>query len=240
MNSLLLALVVPAVLLPACVPLRVEFVQPAFKTGGLKGKTVAVGEVVSAHGENDPTPWDSATILRNCEDRLRQKRPRTTVISSSALERHVGELRNRLSTSVDLPRCVVSSKQAARASARNIDYILVIEVLHNQVTNNVSHHEEAETEEERDKEGNVVCERTSTTYVTTSHATRRVGSRFYLLDTHTREIAWQAVSNHLQCNENSVESGFWYSDVIPAMPSPPPMSDVVMASTNAAVRKLPK
>lgn len=240
MNPLLLALVAPAVFLSACVPLRVEFVQPALKKEGLKGKTVAVGEVVSAHGENDPTPWDSAVIIRNCEDRLRQKRPRTTIVNSSILEREVGELKNRLSSSADLPRRVVSSAQAARARARNIDYILLIEVLHNQVQNNVTQHEETETEEERDKDGNVICERTTTTYVTTARATRRVGSRFYLLDTRTRETVWQAVSNHLQCHENSVESGFWYSDVIPAMPAPPPMSGVVVASTNAAVRKLPK
>lgn len=240
MNSLLLYLAAAAVLLPACVPLRVEFVHPALKKEGLKGKTVAVGEVVSAHGENDPTPWDAAAIIRNCEERLRLKRPRTTVVSCGVLERAVGELKSRLSSSADLPRRVVSRSQAARARERNIDYILLIEVLHNQVQNQVTQHEETETQEDRDKDGNVICERTTTTYVTTSHATRRVGSRFYLVDTGTRETAWQAVSNHLQCNENSVESGLWYSDVVPAMPAPPPMSDVVAASTNAAVRKLPK
>jgi hypothetical protein len=98
MNFLLITLVAPAVLLSACVPLRVEFVHPALKKEGLKGKTVAVGEVVSAHSENDPTPWDSAVIIRSCEERLRQKRPRTTIINSSALERSVGELKNRLSS----------------------------------------------------------------------------------------------------------------------------------------------
>lgn len=240
MNSLLVPLIAPVFLLSACVPLRVEFVHPALKQEGLKGKTVAVGELVSAHWENDPTPWDSAVIIRSCEERLRQKRPRTTIISSSVLERAVGELKNRLSSSADLPRRVVSSAQATRARARNIDYILLIEVLHNQVQNNVTTHEETETEKEHDKDGNVIRECITTTYITTAHARRSVGSRFYLLDTRTRETAWQAVSNHLHCNENSVESGSGFSDVMPVMPAPPPMSGVVVASTQAAIRKLPK
>lgn len=240
MNSLLITLVVPALLLSACVPLRVEFVHPALKQEGLKGKTVAVGEVVSAHWESDPAPYDSAVIIRACEQRLRQKRPQTTIINSSVFERAVGELRSRPPVAVDLPRHVVSGAQAAKAKSQNIDYILLIEVLYDRLENNVTQHEETETDEERDKDGKVIRECKRTTYVTTAHATRRVGSRFYLLNTQSRETVWQAVSNHLHCNENSTRSGSTFYDVMPAMPAPPPMSDVVVASTNAAVRKLPK
>ncbi len=240
MNSLLIALVAPVLLLSACVPLRVEFVHPVLKQEGLKGKTVAVGEVVSVHWENDPTPDDSAAIIRNCEQRLRQKRPQTSIINSSVLERAVGELRSRPSSAVDLPRHVVSGTQAATAKSQNIDYILLIEVLYDRLENNVTQHEETETDEERDKDGNVIRECKRTSYVTTAHATRRVGSRFHLLDTRTRETVWQAVSNHLHCNENSVKSGTWFDGLMPAMPAPPPMSGVVVASTTAAIRKLPK
>lgn len=238
MNRLILLL--PVVMLPSCVQVRVEFADPLFKAAGLKGKTLAVGEVVSTHWENDPPPFDSAVILHASEQRLREKRPQTTVIGSIPFERVVGELHNRPSPSDDLPRRVVSSAQAGKARARNINYVLLVEVTRNQVDTSVSRHEETKTDEERDKDGKVIRECKTTTYITTAHATRRVGTRFYILDTRTRETVWQAVSNHLHCNENSVESGSWSYQPTPAVPMPPPMSDVAVASMKAVIRKLPK
>jgi len=237
MNRIVLLL---PVLLSACVPVRVEYVQHAFKASGLKGRTLAVGEVVSTHWENDPAPHDAATILGACEQRLRQKRPQTTIVSSIEFERAVGELRNRPSPSADLPRRVLSSSQAGKARAKNIDYVLLIEVTHNREDNSITSHEETETEEERDEDGKVIRECKRTVYVTTAHATRRVGTRYYVMDMRTRETVWQAVSNHLHCHENSVESGFWSPDTTPAMPMTPPMSGVAVSSVKAVVRKLPK
>ncbi|MCX6853631.1 MAG: hypothetical protein NTV80_01870, partial [Verrucomicrobia bacterium] len=185
-------LLLTGLVLTSCVTSHLEFMAPELRQAGLQGKTIAVGPVISANPDSDPSSSETAALQIEAERQLQQLRPKVRMLTAMELERLVGAMNIRhlpSLTATQLP--VVTPQQWKRMAAHPIHYLLLTEMVENRVVQKYDTKTETQTHTETDADGK---ERECTTEKTTIMADSRRYStlRLSLTDTSTRQVVWQA------------------------------------------------
>lgn len=140
--------------LASCVTSHLEFMAPELRQAGLQGRTIAVGPVISASPESDPTPAEAATLNIEAVRQLQQLRPRVRVLSPLELERVTGPMKTRLLDSSGPPQHrVVTARQWQRMASHGIHYLLLPELVENRVVQEYDTRTETHTETTTDEDG---------------------------------------------------------------------------------------
>lgn len=215
--------------LSSCHFVRIEKAAPDFQKAGLRGKTVALGEMLSARAECDPTAGETAAAMHGAEIWLEEKRPDTRVVDFATFGRLTGPLHIRFHGGEGLPLKALTQNQYARAQAAGVDHLLFAELTQRDLKSGVGIREEQSTTTECDKDGKEKT-KTTTTRTQVAYATCWVTCRFYLVDVRTRQVVWQALS--AACEGAEKVGGPADNSFVP----PPEIP--VMPATTAAVRNL--
>lgn len=234
-----LFLLASAAALSSCHAVRVEHVSHEFKKAGLRGKTVALGEVLSARPAHDPTPSETAATLVACETWLKERRPSTRVVSFVSLGRQVGELKTRFQGGAGVPLAAMTPAQYRKALAAGVDFVLFVEVLEKDFSSGTRVCEKEERTTEYDSEGKAQ-DKTSTTEYYVSFASCWVECRYYLVDVRTRQVVWQ-VSGTGSASESKEGGQVGIGTMsLPAIPAMPATTEAIRSFVPSALRKLPK
>lgn len=231
-----------ALLLSSCGLFRsvqVEHISPEFKKTGLRGKTIALGDVLSARPHYDPTPGETAAALVACETWLKEERPSTRVVSYVAFGQQVGTLKTRFHAAEGLPLAALTPGQYKKALAAGVDYIVLAEMLEKESRSGTRIIQEESTTTEKDKDGKEV-EKTTTTEHYESYATCWVDCRYHVVDARTRQIVWQAKGGSVESEiKRDGQVGF-STGLMPAIPAMPSHTEPMRDLATNMMRKLPK
>lgn len=225
--------------LSSCRSVRVEHVAPEFKNSGLRGRTLALGEVLSAGADCDPTAAETAAAMHEAEIWLEEKRPATHVVDFASFGRLTGPLHIRFHGGEGLPLASLTRGQYAKAQAAGIHYVLFVELTGRDTRSGVGVREEQSTTTECDKDGKEET-KTTTTRTQVAYATCWVTCRFYVVDVRSRQVVWQALSAACESAEKvggPADNSFVPPPEIPLMPA---TSAAVRNLVPTVLRKLPK
>lgn len=225
--------------LSACRSITVEQVSPEFQKTGLKGKTLALGEVLSARVTSDPTPLETAATLLACEAWLKEKRPATRVVSYVSFGQQVGGLKTRFQSAGSLPLAALTPSQYQKAQAAGIDAVLFVEMLGKDAKSGRHTFKKHETTTEYDNNGKAQ-QKTCTQEYYESYATCWVDCRYYVVDVRTRQVVWQ-VSGSCAATESKEGGPVGQSFVpLPDIPAMPSSTEAIRKLVPLALRKLPQ
>lgn len=225
--------------LSSCRSVHVEHVSGEFKKTGLRGKTVALGEVLSARPECDPTAAETAAAMHGAEIWLEEERPAARVVDFASFGRLAGPLHIRFHGGEGLPLAALTRGQYGKAQAAGIDYVLFVELTERDTRSGVGVREEQSTTTECDKDGKEET-KTTTTRTQVAYATCWVTCRFYLVDVRSRQVVWQASSAACESAEKvggPADNSFVPPPEIPMMPA---TSAAMRNLVPTVLRKLPK
>ncbi|MGV3664462.1 MAG: hypothetical protein ACO1TE_30095 [Prosthecobacter sp.] len=231
-----------ALLLSSCGLFRsvqVEYLSPEFKKTGLRGRTIALGEVLSARPQYDPTPGETAAALVACETWLKEERPSTRVVSYVAFGQQVGALKTRFHGGAGLALAAVTPAQYKKALAAGVDYVVLAEMLEKESRSGTRIIQEESTTTEKDENGKEV-EKTTTTDYHESYATCWVDCRYHVVDARTRQIVWQAKGGSVESETKRGDPVNSMLGTMPAIPTMPSHSSVMRDLAENMMSKLPK
>lgn len=222
-----------------CASAKLDYADPAHAATGYKTGKVAVAGVVQSGGKLSLSDSDRRAVANEFGRAIDKRRKGVSVIGFERVRSIAGNPRSRVGSGGNLLTSALSSSQRSKLRSAGATYALLIEVHANETWCDVSESTSTDTDEIRDKEGNVIHCITTTTYTTSSRAHRRVRARYALYELATGKSVWVVTSNHCEAHSRANCSEICFPPP-PPHPDPPCVADVMKNMSSAAIRKLPR
>ncbi|MDA7921937.1 hypothetical protein N9B73_09285 [Verrucomicrobiales bacterium] len=223
----------------SCASATLQLQDPSVTKAAIQSGSIAIGGVLQAGSGCGLTSSTRNLIAGDLGKTMARKRRKQGVMGWDTVKRIAGAPSLSSGGSSNLLSRSFSSSDRAKLRMGGAKYVLISLVKSNDVWEDVSESCYHDTEEIRDRDGNVISCITTTTYTTTSSTNRRINAEYHLYDLSNGGKVWVTTSNYREANSRSNCSEYHYPRP-PQHPSPPSIDDVMKNMSAAAIRKLPK
>lgn len=231
--------VITSLWLSGCASARLEYADAKHAATGFKTGQIAIVGVLQRSGIPQLSTSERKIVAADFERAIGKRRKKVDVIGPERVRSQIGNPKLQTGSGSNLLQRALSSRQITRLKEAGSTYALLIEVCENKTWCDVDESCDTDTEEIRDKEGNVIHCITTTTYTTSSEAHRKITARYSLYELASGKNVWAVSSNHRELHSRSRSSDCHYPPP-PPFPSSPTAADVMKNMSSAAIRKLPR